>query len=81
MKKIVKFNIYDTQPEKESERILSSFYLVDPDMEKLEELKKKLQRRSENIDADEEFEGIWDIEDYVLNHFKAIEIDVFEVPL
>jgi len=80
MKKIVKFNIYDTQPEKESERILSSFYLVDPDMEKLEELKKKLQRRSENIDADEEFEGIWDIEDYVLNHFKAIEIDVFEVP-
>lgn len=80
MKKIVKFNIYDTQPEKESERILSSFYLVDPDMEKLEELKKKLQRRLENIDADEEFEGIWDIEDYVLNHFKAIEIDVFEVP-
>ena len=80
MQKIVKFNIFDTQPEKESERILSSYYLVDPDMDKLEELKKKLRDRMVNIDADDEFEGIWDVEDFILNNFETVDIDVFEVP-
>lgn len=80
MQKIVKFNICDTQPEKKSERILSSYYLVDPDMDKLEELQKKLRNRIVNIDADEEFEGIWDVEDFILNNFETVNIDVFEVP-
>ena len=80
MQKIVKFNICDTDPEKPSEKILSSWYLIDPDMDKLEELKKKLRDRIVNIDADEEFEGIWDVEDFVLNNFETVNIDVFEVP-
>lgn len=80
MQKIVKFNICDTDPEKPSEKILSSWYLIDPDMDKLEELKKKLRDRIVNIDADEEFEGIWDIEDFILNNFETVNIDVFEVP-
>lgn len=80
MQKIVKFNICDTDPEKPSEKILSSWYLIDPDMDKLEELKKKLRDRMVNIDADEEFEGIWDVEDFILNNFETVNIDVFEVP-
>lgn len=80
MQKIVKFNICDTDPEKPSEKILSSWYLIDPDMDKLEELKKKLRDRIVNIDADEEFEGIWDVEDFILNNFETVNIDVFEVP-
>ena len=80
MQRIVKFNICDTDPEKPSEKILSSWYLIDPDMDKLEELKKKLRNRIVNIDADEEFEGIWDIEDFILNNFETVNIDVFEVP-
>ena len=80
MHKNVKFNICDTDPEKPSEKILSSWYLIDPDMDKLEELKKKLRDRIVNIDADEEFEGIWDIEDFILNNFETVNIDVFEVP-
>lgn len=80
MQRIVKFNICDTDPEKPSEKILSSWYLIDPDMDKLEELKKKLRDRIVNIDADEEFEGIWDIEDFILNNFETVNIDVFEVP-
>jgi len=80
MQKIVKFNICDTDPEKPSEKILSSWYLIDPDMDKLEELKKKLRNRIVNIDADEEFEGIWDVEDFILNNFETVNIDVFEVP-
>lgn len=80
MQRIVKFNICDTDPEKPSEKILSSWYLIDPDMDKLEELKKKLRDRMVNIDADEEFEGIWDIEDFILNNFETVNIDVFEVP-
>lgn len=80
MQRIVKFNICDTDPEKPSEKILSSWYLIDPDMDKLEELKKKLRDRMVNIDADEEFEGIWDVEDFVLNNFETVNIDVFEVP-
>lgn len=77
---IVKFNICDTDPEKPSEKILSSWFLVDPDMDKLEELKAKLKRRIEDVDADEEFEGIWDIESYILDTFETIEIEDFEVP-
>ena len=80
MQRIVKFNICDTDPEKPSEKILSSWYLIDPDMDKLEELKKKLRDRMVNIDADEEFEGIWDVEDFILNNFETVNIDVFEVP-
>ena len=80
MQRIVKFNICDTDPEKPSEKILSSWYLIDPDMDKLEELKKKLRNRIVNIDADEEFEGIWDVEDFILNNFETVNIDVFEVP-
>lgn len=80
MQKIVKFNICDTDPEKPSEKILSSWYLIDPDMDKLEELKKKLRDRIVNIDADKEFEGIWDVEDFILNNFETVNIDVFEVP-
>ena len=80
MQKIVKFNICDTDPEKPLEKILSSWYLIDPDMDKLEELKKKLRDSMVNIDADEEFEGIWDIEDFILNNFETVNIDVFEVP-
>lgn len=80
MQRIVKFNICDTDPEKPSEKILSSWYLIDPDMDKLEELKKKLRDSMVNIDADEEFEGIWDIEDFILNNFETVNIDVFEVP-
>ena len=77
---IVKFNICDTDPEKTSEKILSSWYLVDPDMVKLEELKAKLKRRIEDVDADSEFEGIWSVDDYIVNNFETIEIEDFEVP-
>lgn len=80
MQNIIKFNICDTDPEKPSEKILSSWYLVDPDMDKLEELKAKLQRRIEAVDDNEEFEGIWDIEDFILNNFETIEIEDFDVP-
>ena len=80
MQKIVKFNICDTDPEKPSEKILSSWYLIDPDMDKLEELKKRLQHRLENVDADDEFEGIWSVDDYIYKNFETVNIDVFEVP-
>lgn len=80
MQRIIKFNICDTDPEKPSEKILSSWYLIDPDMDKLEELKKRLQHRLENVDADDEFEGIWSVDDYIFKNFETIEIDVFEVP-
>ena len=77
---IVKLNICDTDPEKPSEKILSSWYLVDPDMNKLEELKAKLKRRIEDVDADDEFEGIWSVDDYIYKNFETVNIDVFEVP-
>lgn len=80
MQRIVKFNICDTDPEKPSEKILSSWYLIDPDMDKLEELKKRLQHRMENVDADDEFEGIWSVDDYIYKNFETVNIDVFEVP-
>lgn len=80
MQNIVKFNICDTDPEKPSEKILSSWYLVDPDMDKLEELKAKLQRRIEDVDADDEFEGIWSVDDFIFKNFETIEIEDFEVP-
>lgn len=76
----MRFNICDTDPEKPSEKILSSWYLVDPDMDKLGELKAKLKRRIEDVDADGEFEGIWSVDDYIVNNFETIEIEDFEVP-
>ncbi len=74
---IVRLDIVDSGPETESERILSTFYLLNPDMNKLNDYKQRLEKREDALM--DEIEGIWDIESYIIDNFETIDVDSFEL--
>lgn len=73
---IVRLDIVDSGPEKESERILSTFYLLNPDMNKLNDYKQRLEKREDALM--DEIDGIWDIEGYITDNFKTIDVETIE---
>lgn len=80
--KIVRLDIVDNQPEIESERILSTFYLVNPDEKKITLLQKKMKARFDENDElyDEKFNDNFSaIYDFVEENFSSINIDSMEV--
>ena len=76
-KNIVRLDIVDSDPERETERILSTFYLLNPDMDKLNDYKRRLEMLTDTSTC--EIEGIWDIEDYIKDNFETAEVDSFEI--
>lgn len=69
---IVRLDIVDNDWT-ESEQILFTFYLVNPDKDKLNALKEMIENR---FDADYEF--TWDVMfDYIETNFETIDIDSF----
>ncbi len=73
---IVRLDIVDSGPEKESERILSTFYLLNPDMNKLNDYKQRLEKREDALM--DEIDGIWDIEGYITDNFETIDVETIE---
>ena len=73
---IVRLDIVDSGPEKESERILSTFYLLNPDMNKLNDYKQRLEKREDALMN--EIDGIWDIEGYITDNFETIDVETIE---
>ena len=73
---IVRLDIVDSGPEKESERILYTFYLLNPDMNKLNDYKQRLEKREDALM--DEIDGIWDIEGYITDNFETIDVETIE---
>ena len=73
---IVRLDIVDSGPEKESERILSTFYLLNPDMNKLNDYKQRLEKREDALM--DEIDDIWDIEGYITDNFETIDVETIE---
>ena len=82
MPKIVRLDVVDDQPETESERILETFYLVNPDEDKITLLQKKMKGRFDENDElyDEEFDDNFSaIYTFIEENFSSIDINSMEV--
>lgn len=83
MKKIVKFEIVDP----EIGESLETYYLINPDLDILSELKEKIERRfnyqtDENLSEKEREEAeafsdnIWDkVDEFIRSNFNVLDID------
>ena len=77
-KKFVRVDIVDNEADYGSERVMDTYILVNPDMEKLIELQEKLDDRFEE---ESEFDGTYGaIYDYITKNFEALKMsDFFEI--
>lgn len=76
---IVRLDIVDNQPEGDADRVLETYYLVNPDMRKLNELRKAVESRFEDYDDNPAFGSIADIDAFVNKHFITIAIGTEEI--
>lgn len=79
---IVRVDVVDDDVSFINERILETFYLINPDEQKLSFLKNKIETRfDESFDnKEEQLEDWWAfIYDFVRNNFKVLEVETKEI--
>lgn len=79
---IVRVDVVDNDVSFTNERILETFYLINPDEQKLSFLKNKIETRfDESFDnKEEQIEDWWAfIYDFVRNNFKVLEVETKEI--
>ena len=75
--KIVKLEIIDDQPEEMDDRVLLSYYLLNPKDKKLSILKEAVEKL--NVLNCTSIEGLWQIEDFIKENFRTINIERTEI--
>lgn len=75
--KIIRLDIVDTQPEKPENKILETYYLINPDENKLSALRSGVERRLEM--AKGSFEGLWEVENFINRHFETLNVERTEI--
>lgn len=75
--KIIRLEITDNQPEEMDDRVLLSYYLLNPQKKKLQVLKDSVEKLS--ILNCTSIEGLWQIEDYIKENFQIIHIERTEI--
>ena len=78
MFKIVRVDIVDNDYVKYSERLQDTFYLVDPNERKLEELQQKIKNRYED-DVTDYIADYGEIIDFIAENFNTIDIKTREI--
>lgn len=78
--KIVRIEMRDTEVF-DGESLLQTFYLLDPDMNKLDEIKKKVEARfdDENENGDPSFGSLDDVEEELKKHFTLLNLRSIEI--
>lgn len=74
---IIHVDIADNEPENPKDRILETYYLLYPNPNKLEALQKAIEQRFD--DENSEFNGLWDIREYVTRNFICLDIERKEI--
>lgn len=74
---IIRVDIIDNEPENPKSRILETYYLINPDRDKLEALRKAIENRFD--DENSEYKGLWDIRDYINKNFLTLGIERTEI--
>lgn len=78
--KIVRVEMQDTEVF-DGESLLQTFYLLDPNMDKLNEIKKKVESRfdNENEDGDPSYCSLDDVEEELKKHFTLLNLRSIEI--
>lgn len=76
--KIVRLDFTDTELSHYDEHFVETFYLVNPDEEKLNYLKEKVEHRFDGK-GDENWEQFSAVCDYVAENFDVLHIENFEI--
>jgi thymidylate kinase len=80
MEKIIRVDIIDTDWDNENPRIMETFYLVNPDVKKLDRLQKLMKNRFDyEEDNEENIEYFEEIYDYIEENFTSIDIELKEI--
>lgn len=74
---IIRVDIIDNEPEKPKNRVLETYYLLDPNRDKLEALRKAIEERLD--DENSEYKGLWDIREYINKNFLTLDIERIEI--
>ena len=74
---IIRVDIIDNEPEKPKNRVLETYYLLDPNRDKLEALRKAIEERLD--DENSEYKGLWDIREYINKNFLTLDIERMEI--
>ena len=74
---IIRVDIIDNEPENPKNRVLETYYLLDPNRDKLEALRKAIEQRLD--DANSEYKGLWDIREYINKNFLTLDIERMEI--
>ena len=74
---IIRVDIIDNEPENPKNRVLETYYLLDPNRDKLEALRKAIEQRLD--DENREYKGLWDIREYINKNFLTLDIERMEI--
>ena len=74
---IIRVDIIDNEPENPKNRVLETYYLLNPNRDKLEALRKAIEERLDNENS--EYKGLWDIREYINKNFLTLDIERMEI--
>lgn len=74
---IIRVDIIDNEPENPKNRVLETYYLLDPNRDKLEALRKAIEQRLDDENSD--YKGLWDIREYINKNFLTLDIERMEI--
>ena len=74
---IIRVDIIDNEPENPKNRVLETYYLLNPNRDKLEALRKAIEERLD--DENSEYKGLWDIREYMNKNFLTLDIERMEI--
>lgn len=74
---IIRVDIIDNEPENPKNRVLETYYLLNPNRDKLEALRKEIEKRLD--DENSEYKGLWDIREYINKNFLTLDIERMEI--
>lgn len=74
---IIRVDIIDNEPENPKNRVLETYYLLDPNRDKLEALRKAIEQRLD--DENSEYKCLWDIREYINKNFLTLDIERMEI--
>ena len=74
---IIRVDIIDNEPENPNNRVLETYYLLNPNRDKLEALRKAIEERLD--DENSEYKGLWDIREYINKNFLTLDIERMEI--
>lgn len=77
VKNIIRVDIIDNEPENPKNRVLETYYLLNPNRDKLEALRKAIEERLD--DENSEYKGLWDIREYINKNFLTLDIERMEI--